>query len=102
MSFSSFVQKNPKRPKKDFEEVGVECPKNTLAIPEGSTPVYQVFEEYAQDQDKWVQDFLPTYQKMLANGYADGDLEDSPYQYDRFVCPRGPSSGSFFQECKLI
>ena len=93
---------NPKRPKKDFEEVGVECPKNTLAIPEGSTPVYQVFEEYAQDQDKWVQDFLPTYQKMLANGYADGDLEDSPYQYDRFVCPRGPSSGSFFQECELL
>ena len=85
-----------------FEYVGVECPKNNLAIPEGSTPVHQVFEEYAKDQDKWVQDFLPTYQKMLANGYADGELQDSPYEFDRYVCTRGPKEGSFHQHCELI
>ena len=96
---------NPDKPWKDidkFEYVGVECPKNNLAIPEGSTPVHQVLEEYAKDQDKWVQDFLPTYQKMLANGYSDGELQDSPYEFDRVVCPRGPKEGPFFQDCNLI
>ena len=96
---------NPDKPWKDidkFEYVGVECPKNNLAIPEGSTPVHQVFEEYAKDQDKWVQDFLPTYQKMLANGYSDGELQDSPYQFDRYVCTRGPKEGKFYQHCELM
>ena len=45
------------------------CDKNTLQIPEGTTPLHQVFEEYAQDQDKWLNDFVPTMEKMLSNGY---------------------------------
>ena len=95
---------NEEKPWKDvdkFDYVGVVCPKNPLAIPEGSTPVSQVMEEYAQDQDKWVQDFLSAYQKMLSNGYSAGELQDSPYQYDKIVCERQPKSGDFFQVCEI-
>ena len=43
---------------------------NKLEYPEGSTPLYQIFEEYAADNQKWVDDFIPALEKMLANGYA--------------------------------
>ena len=50
---------------------GVEanCEKNFMQIPEGSTPLYAVFEEYAKDQDKWINEFIPTFEKMMSNGY---------------------------------
>jgi len=55
-----------------------QCPKNTMSIPSGSTELHKVFEEYAVDQAKWVDDFIKTYEKMLENGYQSGELVDGP------------------------
>jgi len=31
-------------------------------------------ERYADDQEAWINDYIPTMEKMIENGYADGDL----------------------------
>ena len=69
----------------------VTCPLNKLQEPIGSTPLHEVFEEYAKDQQKWVNDYVPTFEKMISNGYVDGELQDAPDQWTNVVCPRpGP------------
>ena len=66
----------------------VTCPLNKLQEPIGSTPLHEVFEEYAADQQKWVNDYVPTFEKMISNGYTDGELQDAPDQWTDVVCPR--------------
>ena len=44
----------------------VDCPKQNYA-PEGE-PLYQIIEEYADNQDLWYQDFLTALDKMSMNG----------------------------------
>ncbi len=44
---------------------------NTLEEPAGSTPLHEVFEEYADSQDAWIGEFIDVLEKMLANGYAE-------------------------------
>ena len=44
-----------------------DCPKNTKEVG-GSPPLHEIFEEYARDQAKGVDEFVPTYEKMLENG----------------------------------
>ena len=46
-----------------------QCGFNKIEEPAGSTPLHQVFEEYAKDQDAWIGEFVPTLEKMLSNGY---------------------------------
>ena len=69
-----------------LSEVG--CGKNKMEVPEGSTPLHEIFEEYAHDQQKWVDDYVPTFEKMLANGYGEGELVNGPDQYTGVYCPR--------------
>ena len=52
----------------------IDCPLQTYA-PEGE-PLHAVVEEYAEDQDAWLRDFLPTLELMLGNG-ATG-LQEAP------------------------
>jgi len=54
------------------------CPLQTLSEPPGSTPLYQVVEEYADDMAKFIDDFMPTLQKMLSNGYSEAELTEAP------------------------
>ena len=51
----------------------VDCPLQRYA-PEGE-PLHMVVEEYAEDQDAWVRDFLPALQAMLENRNT-GQLEE--------------------------
>ena len=37
-----------------------------------------IVDEFADDQQVWMEVFIPTLEKMLANGYQDGDLVDGP------------------------
>ena len=46
------------------------CGLNKLELPKGSTPLHQIFEEYAAENQKWIEDFIPAFEKMLSNGYA--------------------------------
>ena len=41
-------------------------------IPEGeSQKLYQIVEEFAEDQEAWMNEFVPALVKMLDNGYGD-------------------------------
>ena len=53
----------------DYVKADPECPLNKMEVG-GSDPLHEIFEEYAKDQDKWISDFIPTFEKMLANGYG--------------------------------
>ena len=46
------------------------CAFNMIQEPAGSNPLYQYFEEFASSQDAFMEAFVPTLEKMLANGYA--------------------------------
>ena len=62
-----------------------ECPKQRLAEPAGSTPLYQIMEEYANEQTTWINDFIPTMEKMLRNGYT--SLNNGPDYHTNVYCP---------------
>ena len=79
-----------------------DCPLQTLAVPEGSTPLHQIVEEYAEDQDAWIRDFIPALEKMLANGYNSTDLQDSAvdYSFGKVHCNRpGVNDNDYYISC---
>ena len=76
----------------------VGCGKNKMEVPEGSTPLHEIFEEYANDQQKWVDDYVPTFEKMLANGYGEGELVNGPDQYTGVYCPRDGETMICYEE----
>ena len=55
-----------------------ECPLQVLAEPAGSDPMHQVVEEFAQFQNVWVAEFMDVLEKVLENGYKEGELEQGP------------------------
>lgn len=63
-----------------------QCGPNTLEYPPGSTPLHQVFEEYAADQQLWLDEFVPALEKMLSNGYD--TLVTGPDQTTNVFCNR--------------
>eukprot|EP00927_Polykrikos_kofoidii_P074379 TRINITY_DN70365_c0_g1_i1.p1 TRINITY_DN70365_c0_g1~~TRINITY_DN70365_c0_g1_i1.p1 ORF type:complete len:716 (+),score=97.82 TRINITY_DN70365_c0_g1_i1:89-2236(+) len=70
------------------------CGKQMLESPIGSTPLFEIMEEYADHQDNWIRDFVPALEKMLANGYTAGDLTDGPDHWSDVVCPEQDSQES--------
>ena len=68
------------------------CPFQKLAEPTGSTPLHQIVEEFADNATIWLESFIPTFEKMLANGYSESALQAAPATDSSFVkCP--------FQDC---
>ena len=55
-----------------------ECPLQEIAEPAGSDPMHVVVEEFAQFQNVWVAEFMAVLEKVLENGYQDGELEQGP------------------------
>ena len=47
--------------------IQVDCRLEDYA-PEGE-PLYQIVDEFADDQKAWMEDFVPSIEKMLENGY---------------------------------
>lgn len=62
------------------------CQKNTRQFPEGSTPLHEIIDDYADNQQHFIRDFVPAMEKMLANGYAPGDLQDGPDHWTDVRC----------------
>ena len=62
------------------------CDVNKIEEPLGSKPLHQIVEEYAHDVNVWIADFIPTMEKMMSNGYDDGELIDSGYDYNLIKC----------------
>ena len=71
-----------------------QCGPNTLEYPSGSTPLYKIFEDYAANQQNWLNDFVPSLEKMLSNGY--NSLTLGPDQATDIICNR-PGEGSWYQ-----
>ena len=62
------------------------CGKQTLAEPVGSTPTSQIMDLYANSQSTWINDYIPTMEKMMRNGYSAG-LTNSPDHNANVFCP---------------
>jgi len=60
-----------------WEKIEPECPLNKLRVG-GSRPLNRNFEIFARNQNRWMSVFIPTFEKMMANGYKSGDLVDGP------------------------
>jgi len=44
----------------------------------GTMAMHEIVEEYADNQDKWLADFIPALEKVLSNGYSDTALTQAP------------------------
>ena len=53
-----------------------ECDKEDYS-PEGK-PLYKIVDGFADDQGKWFEEFVPSLEKMVENGYTNNDLVDAP------------------------
>jgi hypothetical protein len=62
----------------EYLRIEPQCAFNTMTAPNGSKPLHQVVEDFANDQNKWLEDFMPALEKMLRNGYSDNDLKMAP------------------------
>ena len=51
-----------------WEKIEPECPLNKLRVG-GSRPLNRNFEIFARNQNRWMSVFIPTFEKMMANGY---------------------------------
>jgi len=56
------------------------CPYNKMSDPPGTTPMHQIVEEYANDNAKFLSDFMRAMEKMLVNGYHPDDLQEAPLE----------------------
>ena len=84
-----------------WKKADPDCAFNKMSVPDGSTPLHEIFEEYASDQQKWVNDFVPALEKMLSNGYNDEDLVDAPDQYTGIQCTRQDKHDGFnYYNCR--
>lgn len=64
------------------------CPFQKLAEPTGSKPLHQIVEEFADNATIWLETFIPTFEKMLANGYSEDEMQAAPLTDGSFVkCP---------------
>ena len=59
-----------------------------MEVPKGSgEPLYTIFDDYAQNQDHFIRDFVPAMEKMSSNGYPRGSLTPSPDHWVGVECP---------------
>jgi hypothetical protein len=73
-----------------------ECEKQTIQHPAGSgEPFYTIFEEFASNQQNFVQDFIIAMEKMLDNGYPEG-LTLAPDHWADASCPLTPDRNTPF------
>ena len=59
----------------------MDCPLNDRRLPASDKPVSRIMEDYAEDQELWLGDFIGAFERMTSNGYEDGDLKDAPVSW---------------------
>lgn len=72
----------------DFYKTVPNCPENTVRDGAGQKSMSEYVHMYADDQNKWVEDFYSALEKMLSNGYGN-TLTDGPdvLGIERATCP---------------
>lgn len=64
------------------------CGLNMRTDENSDIPVSQYFVMYAKDQATWIEDFIPTFEKMTRNGYHENDLKTAPYSWQNVLCSK--------------
>lgn len=70
--------------KKALTQFEARCGHNMRSADNIGTPVSSFMQLYAQDQDKWVKDYILAHEKMLRNGA--GSLTNAPDHYTGITC----------------
>mmetsp|Transcript_135658 Transcript_135658/g.220755 ORF Transcript_135658/g.220755 Transcript_135658/m.220755 type:complete len:547 (-) Transcript_135658:264-1904(-) len=52
------------------------CGKQEFRHPRGARPLYQYVDEFARDQRRWLDAFIPAMEKYLEKGYSHGELQE--------------------------
>ena len=61
------------------------CPLND-ALDVSGLKMHEIVEEFANDEQAWINEFVPVFQKMQENGYNDGGLKASPNTWQGLIC----------------
>ena len=61
------------------------CPVND-AVDNSGLKMHEIVEMFASDNQAWINEFVPTFQKMQENGYAPGSLSAAPNNWQGIVC----------------
>ena len=48
--------------------------------------MHEIVEKFANDEQAWINEFVPAFQKMQENGYDPGTLTSSPNTWQGLVC----------------
>ena len=72
----------------DGKKAEPKWPFQKLEEPTGSTPLHQIVEDFADNATLWLETFIPTFEKMLANGYSESEMQTATATDGSFVkCP---------------
>ena len=69
------------------------CPLNRRREPQSAKPVSKYFEIFAKNQAKWVRAYIPTFEKMIENGYQGSDLNSAPESWKNVFCRKTGNRG---------
>ena len=61
------------------------CPLND-AMDDSGLKMHEIVEKYAADNQAWINEFVPVFQKMQENGYAAGTLAPAPNNWQGLQC----------------
>ena len=77
-----------------------QCPKQMLSVPESAQPTHWYMETYAREQELWFRDFESVLDKMMMNGYPEGESWPVVDQWTGVSCsPRGADYSQCWHEC---
>ena len=63
------------------------CPLND-AMDISGLKMHEIVEAFAEDQQLWINEFVPVFQKMQENGYGSGSLSSSPNGWQGLICSK--------------
>ena len=61
------------------------CPLND-AMDASGLKMHQIVKKFADDNQAWIDEFVPAFQKMQENGYNTGSLTTAPSGWQGLVC----------------
>ena len=61
------------------------CPLND-AMDNRGLKMHEIVKKFADDEQAWINEFVPTFQKMQENGYLSGSLSTSPNTWQGLIC----------------
>ena len=86
--FANFNMENWTKSKKTRRAYNPGCTLNMRQEPATDDPLSTIIQTYADNQDAWVKDFIPTFEKMMSNGYPPSALKEAPLSWKNVQCTK--------------